>query len=585
MVNYYKVLGVPENASADEIKKAYRQLAKKWHPDANPNNEEAKVKFQEINEAYEALSNPSKIKSDASPYSENETRYENTESSFNIFNSIFESEIEAFKEGLKDYINFLDEMEPKFNEYHFSLRNEKERARHFTFFNFLIDGFSEKKTKISEEFANLKKNAEAFDQFSKLFKETEPEFVKYGIDIGEYKSYINASLRGEKDSYFYNDLIFKIKSKLEKLQRDIKAYDDFMAFLEEIEPKCNQYGRSFKKAMKNLKNKKGTISKETFDQNTKRIKDDLAKLEKNAQAFDQFLEYLNRIEPEFIKHGFDLEEYKPYINVSLRGEKEPKFYSDLKFKIKKELDHLTYNLKFSNRSEFKEYLKFLNDIEPEFSQYDNNYISEKKVQFMKGKTMSYFDILQEKRLIQKQLENIKRRAKAYDAFLSFYQKANSKMKALINENISATLVGDCLEEKNRLILEPEIYEKTKKSIEKRLFELENQRDEMLIKAKVGFDEHQLDFDQFLNIQKISEQSLSLNDLNKIFEFMNLIDQMKSYLGILKIDFEYFISLKRKPLLEFTLNELMCINHVLEQKVTEKKETILVDEEQNFKKSI
>ncbi len=56
--DHYTVLGVPRTATADEIKKAYRKLARKHHPDLNPNNAEAKKKFQEINEANEVLSDP-----------------------------------------------------------------------------------------------------------------------------------------------------------------------------------------------------------------------------------------------------------------------------------------------------------------------------------------------------------------------------------------------------------------------------------------------------------------------------------------------------------------------------------------------
>lgn len=58
--NYYETLGVDKSASADEIKSAYRRLAKKYHPDLNPNNAEAAEKFKEINEAYETLSDPTK---------------------------------------------------------------------------------------------------------------------------------------------------------------------------------------------------------------------------------------------------------------------------------------------------------------------------------------------------------------------------------------------------------------------------------------------------------------------------------------------------------------------------------------------
>ena len=58
--DYYEVLGLQKGAGEDEIKKAYRQLAKKYHPDMNPGDKDAEMKFKEINEAYAILSDPEK---------------------------------------------------------------------------------------------------------------------------------------------------------------------------------------------------------------------------------------------------------------------------------------------------------------------------------------------------------------------------------------------------------------------------------------------------------------------------------------------------------------------------------------------
>ena len=64
--DYYEVLGVSKDADEDTLKKAYRKLAKKYHPDANPGDKEAEAKFKEASEAYSVLSDPQNVSSTTS---------------------------------------------------------------------------------------------------------------------------------------------------------------------------------------------------------------------------------------------------------------------------------------------------------------------------------------------------------------------------------------------------------------------------------------------------------------------------------------------------------------------------------------
>lgn len=77
MSNLYRILGVSETASEEEIKKAYKTLSKKYHPDANPGNREAEAHFREISGAYAVLQNPQKRQEYDKALQENRSRKEN----------------------------------------------------------------------------------------------------------------------------------------------------------------------------------------------------------------------------------------------------------------------------------------------------------------------------------------------------------------------------------------------------------------------------------------------------------------------------------------------------------------------------
>lgn len=91
MKNYYEVLGISKTASADEIKKAYRNLAFKYHPDRNSGDKAAEEKFKEINEAYDVLSDEKK-RADYDSFGTSNSRYSGTNNSYNRNNDFTNEE-------------------------------------------------------------------------------------------------------------------------------------------------------------------------------------------------------------------------------------------------------------------------------------------------------------------------------------------------------------------------------------------------------------------------------------------------------------------------------------------------------------
>lgn len=91
MKNYYEILGISKSASADEIKKAYRNLAFKYHPDRNSGDKAAEEKFKEINEAYDVLSDEKK-RADYDSFGTSNSYSSRTNSSYNKSNDFANEE-------------------------------------------------------------------------------------------------------------------------------------------------------------------------------------------------------------------------------------------------------------------------------------------------------------------------------------------------------------------------------------------------------------------------------------------------------------------------------------------------------------
>lgn len=340
--NYYETLGIPKDAKEEEIKRAYRNLVRKYHPDNNPNDKEAEIIFRKINEAYVVLSDPQKRKQcDTGDSSIDASAYAKA-----VFNTLFRDNVERYNKEREDYIRFLDEMEPEFNKYNRTLKNEKAAALKSSWSLLEPFGsFSDRKSKIVKQLNDLRTNIQAFDEFLIFYEETKKEIKQYGFQFYNMDQYAEISQRGVISAEFFSDLKSKIRNTLNTLLRKIEAFDEHMQFLDEMEEKFHQYDKNnkiIKTIKEKLKDQRGKISVNQIYEQQRNIKIKLSELEKRARAFDEFLEYYLATNQEMkTLYGRKLVNCDEYLDPKNRISFSPAVFSDKRQEIKNIISSLS----------------------------------------------------------------------------------------------------------------------------------------------------------------------------------------------------------------------------------------------------
>lgn len=336
--NPYIVLQVSETASDDELKKSYRRLSRMYHPDLNPNNKEAEEKFKELGEAYEILSDSQKRKQyDMGTYNPTDQTVNTTTNSnaYDIFNEVFQDNIKNYNKEREDYVKFLDKMEPEFNKYGKTLKSEKENVLKSVWSVFiLLDSFSNKKARIKKELKDLERNAKGFDDFLIFFEGIQKEIKQYGFQFNNVEQYIEPSQKGIISADFYSNLKSQIRNQLNTLSRNIKAFDEHMQFLDEMEKNFNQYNKTIKKMKEDAKGKRGKFSIDQICIEQQKIREELSKLQKKARAFDDFSEYYLKASQEIQNlYSRKLINFDEYLNPKNRVLFEPEVFIEKKCEI------------------------------------------------------------------------------------------------------------------------------------------------------------------------------------------------------------------------------------------------------------
>lgn len=237
--NYYEILGVPKNASQEEIKKAYRRKMKDLHPDLHPNDKSLEEQTKEVNEAYEILGNEEKRKQyDQTISTQTFTPNNTTNNPFedylseimngfsnNPFNNPFNTNKKVdYTKDFDDFVEYLTLMDDQFKE--FGLTSTKVRKSIETKRGVLTpQEINNYKNSIESQLRTLTKNAKYYDNFLYLYEKVKIEVNTWNPPFNEeeFKSYTDKKNRGNKTQDFFapaeqklnelNSIALKIKNQ------------------------------------------------------------------------------------------------------------------------------------------------------------------------------------------------------------------------------------------------------------------------------------------------------------------------------------------------------------------------------------
>lgn len=278
--DYYKVLGVSKNATEVEIKKAYRTLAKKYHPDLNQDDPKTKERFQEVSEAYEVLGNEQKrIQYDSGHYVKNSTNVKSSTYYKDLYSSIF-------GDIISEYV--------------------------------------------------VEINKKAFDDFCILFKRVEKEANELGHSFVDAKKYTDRSNRGKVSSYEYYSLSNSLRNGLQLLKDKVREYDYYVEFLDSMEEKFNKYNKTLKNIKDSIKGKRGILSVDEINNSIRHLNERLLILESNSNAFDEFQVFYKEVSKELKElYGAVLNGADEYLDSKNKLKFNIKEYDDIRSKIYK----------------------------------------------------------------------------------------------------------------------------------------------------------------------------------------------------------------------------------------------------------